>query len=65
MNHREVPLDGVRGLAILLVFLHHVGIYGGLEGRTPLDRLVARVDGPVFGILQEQDARTRTARRVQ
>jgi peptidoglycan/LPS O-acetylase OafA/YrhL len=40
MSEREPLLDGVRGLAILLVLGYHVGIFAGLDGRTGLDAFI-------------------------
>jgi peptidoglycan/LPS O-acetylase OafA/YrhL len=36
-------LDGLRGVAILLVVLHHFAFYGGFQPAGPVDRLVGAV----------------------
>jgi peptidoglycan/LPS O-acetylase OafA/YrhL len=44
MRSGRLPaLDGFRGLAVLAVFVYHIAFFGGLEGRTFLDRLVLAV----------------------
>jgi peptidoglycan/LPS O-acetylase OafA/YrhL len=45
---REPVLDGVRGLAILLVLFHHVVIYSGLTRDHLLDKALMRVGGATW-----------------
>jgi peptidoglycan/LPS O-acetylase OafA/YrhL len=51
MSKREPVLDGLRGLAILLVLVYHIGIFAGLDGRGDVDSLVVLVaDQLWFGV---------------
>jgi uncharacterized membrane protein len=35
---RITPLDGIRGLAIILVMLDHFSLYGGMAATTGIDK---------------------------
>lgn len=42
LSARRVPaLDGLRGLAILLVFLYHLALFSGWQATAPLDRALS------------------------
>ena len=40
---RIPALDGLRGIAILLVILHHCGVFGDLRPRSAADELVSLI----------------------
>jgi peptidoglycan/LPS O-acetylase OafA/YrhL len=42
-GRREPVLDGIRGIAILLVLFHHLVLYAGMSGEALFDRRVLRL----------------------